>query len=55
MICGVIYYDKTQGQGRHGNIAVDQVEDKSGRAKNVKKLKWHHALDNDMKELNKKE
>ena len=32
-----------------------QVEDKPGRAKNVKKPEWHKALDKDMRKLNKKE
>ena len=32
-----------------------QVEDKPGRAKNVKKPQWHHDLEDDMQQLNKKE
>ena len=32
-----------------------QVEDKPGRAKNVKKPDWHKDLDEDMRKLNKKE
>ena len=48
---------KTNKKVKHAMIVLPwyQVEDKPGRAKNVKKPDWHKDLDGDMRKLNKKE
>ena len=48
---------KTNKKVKHAMVILPwyQVEDKAGRAKNVKKPQWHKNLEKDMKQLNKKE
>jgi len=48
---------KTDKKVKHAMVVLPwyQVEDKAGRAKNVKKPQWHKKLEKDMKQLNKKE